>query len=232
MTDETIDCFNCGRANPEWAQVCRSCGVALRHGVEPVAPGTRFPTDRDSLVSIGAVIGTILLAVLLGYFLSNLGRDDSPSVAADPSPSVEPRPSRTAAPTEEPPAPTVTASPSPTPVPLPGTLTFGTALADNLEISEPADTFTPGMNFGYSVTMPDGFGAEAIQNEVVRIQEGERPVVLPKEAVGVAPDATTFGYVLGPADTFIDAWGAGQYEWRVFIGDELVARGRFRLAEG
>jgi hypothetical protein len=24
MTEETVDCFNCGRANPEWAQVCRS----------------------------------------------------------------------------------------------------------------------------------------------------------------------------------------------------------------
>ena len=59
-----------GRANPEWAQVCRSCGVALRQGEARIAPTGRFPTDQASLISIGAVIGTILLAVLLGLGLS------------------------------------------------------------------------------------------------------------------------------------------------------------------
>ena len=42
MTDETVDCFNCGRANPAWAQVCRSCGVPLRHGEARVAPTGRI----------------------------------------------------------------------------------------------------------------------------------------------------------------------------------------------
>src|SRR5919107_1690515 len=70
MTDETVDCFNCGRANPEWAQVCRSCGVVLRHGEEPVVPTGPFPTDPTSLISIGAVVGTILAALLIGLFVS------------------------------------------------------------------------------------------------------------------------------------------------------------------
>ena len=56
MTDETVDCFNCGSSNPAWAQVCRSCGVVLRHGETRIGPAERIPTDRDSLVSIAAVI--------------------------------------------------------------------------------------------------------------------------------------------------------------------------------
>jgi len=81
MTEETVDCFNCGRANPEWAQVCRSCGVALRHGEARVVPTGRFPGDRDSLISIAAVIGTIIGALLLGLFVSGLNPID-PSVGA------------------------------------------------------------------------------------------------------------------------------------------------------
>jgi hypothetical protein len=91
MTDETVDCFNCGRANPEWAQVCRSCGVVLRHGEERVVPAGPFPTDQSSLVSIGAVIGTILAAVLIGLFVSNFGGEPDPAVgqaSATPSPSI------------------------------------------------------------------------------------------------------------------------------------------------
>ena len=30
MTGDSVECFNCGRANPSWAQVCRSCGVPMR----------------------------------------------------------------------------------------------------------------------------------------------------------------------------------------------------------
>ncbi len=172
MTDETVDCFNCGRANPEWAQACRSCGVALRHGEARVVPAGRFPTDRDSLISLAAVIGTIVAALLLGLFVSGLNPTDPP-VAAEPSPTaVSP-----ATPTEEPSAaqtesPDASASvaasasaatsasvaPSASEAPdLPGTIVFGSELDGDRQIIEPVDTFTPGMTFAHSITSTEPF---------------------------------------------------------------------------
>ena len=233
MTDEsTVDCYNCGRANPEWAQVCRSCGVALRQGEARVAPTGRFPTDQASLISIGAVIGTILLAVLVGLFISNLNPTEptvgestpspSPSLEATdtPAPSVAPIPSETAIPS---------ATPAPTPA-LPGSLSFGTEVDGNGQIVEPVDTFTPDMTFAYSVSMPDGFGADSIENEIVRLSD--EVTVLPRQAVNVNADSTSFGYVLGPTASFIQEWGTGEFEWRTYVGDTLIARGRFTFAEG
>ena len=67
MTGDSVECFNCGRANPSWAQVCRSCGVPMRPGgAGSKPPASRLPTDRDSLFSIGAALATInRLPVLL-----------------------------------------------------------------------------------------------------------------------------------------------------------------------
>ena len=114
MTDETVDCFNCGRANPEWAQVCRSCGVVLRHGQARIVPTGRYPTDRDSLISLAAVIGTIFAALLLGLFISSLNPID-PTVGAAASPT----PSPTASPSEAPASVAPSASTSVAPVPSP-----------------------------------------------------------------------------------------------------------------
>jgi len=87
------------------------------------------------------------------------------------------------------------------------------------------------MPFAYSIEMPEPFGVPQIENEVRRVNR-DRTVVLPREAVGVGVDATVFGYVVGSAGGFIDDWGPGQYTWRVYLDGELVARKRFRLAEG
>ena len=57
-------------------------------------------------------------------------------------------------------------------------------------------------------------------------------VVLEPEGVPVSPDATVFGYVVGPASNFISAWGPAEYSWRVYVNGELVATKRFRLSEG
>ena len=228
MTDETVECFNCGRANPEWAQVCRSCGVPLRHGQANAAPSGRFPTDRNSLISIGAVVGTILAAVLLGVFVSSLNPSDPSLALATPSPSATPEP--TAEPSETP-IPTPSATPDPTPVPLPGTLAFGNELDADGRVVQEVETFTPSMTFAYSLEVADGLGTSQIFNEVVRVDDA-RTVVLAREGVGVNADATVFGYVVGPASNFVTPWGPGQYSWRVYIGDELVATKRFRLAEG
>ncbi|HYI67437.1 MAG TPA: hypothetical protein VEW95_10970 [Candidatus Limnocylindrales bacterium] len=235
MTDETVDCFNCGRANPEWAQVCRSCGVVLRHGEARIVPAGRYPTDRDSLISLAAVIGTILGALLLGLFVSSLNPID-PGVGAAPTAT----PTATASPTEAPSvAPSTSASaaitPSPTPA-LPGTVAFGTELDANKQVVEPVDTFTPGMVFAHSISSSAAFGAATIGEQVVRINEdgsaGDEIVAAAGNQLSVDPAGTTAGFVAGDAAGFVRDWGAGLYEMRIYVGETLIAKGQFRLAEG
>ena len=53
MTGDSVECFNCGRANPSWAQVCRSCGVPMRPGgAGSKPPAGRLPTDRKDIVEL------------------------------------------------------------------------------------------------------------------------------------------------------------------------------------
>jgi hypothetical protein len=230
MNDETVDCFNCGRQNPEWAQVCRSCGVTLRHGEERVAPSDRLPTDQASLISIGAVLGTILLAVFIGVFVSGLNPTE-PTVGlptATPEPSIEPA---TPSPSAEP-IPSDTPDPTPEPTPeLRGTLTFGTGLDDNRNVTGATDTFTPSTNFAYSLSVPESIGGTPIRNEIIRTSDPEETVV-PGDEIAVSPDAQTVGFSLGNASGFVRDWGPGEYVWRVYVGEELVAEAPFRLAEG
>lgn len=226
MTDETIDCFNCGRANPEWAQVCRSCGVPLRHGEAALAQAGRFPTDQDSLISMGAVVGTILLAVLLGFFVSNLNPTDPTVGLGSPTPTAGiPAPTATPIPTDTP-APTPTATPA-----LAGTITFGNELNADRQVVEPVDAFAPDDAFAYSISMPETFGAATFDNEIAQIADGERTVVLEREAVDVDPEATSFAHVIDPAANLFARWGPGEYEWQVYVGDEVVARGTLRYGE-
>ena len=232
MTDETVDCFNCGRANPEWAQVCRSCGVALRHGEARVTPTGPFPTDQSSLVSLAAVIGTILAAVLIGLFVAGLNPTGPTVGQTSPTPVPTQSAELTPEPTVEP-VPSDTPSPTPVATPaLPATMAFGTELDDNRQVVTPVDTFLPGAAFAYSVTMPGGFGADAIENEIIKLSGESETVVLPRQSVGVSPEAETFGYVVGTAGDFLGQWGPGEFEWRVYAGGELIARGPFRFAEG
>ena len=228
-TDGTVDCYNCGRSNPEWAQVCRSCGVPLRHGQTRVVPTGRFPTDASSLVSIGSVIGVIFAAVLVGMFVSSLNPTDPTVGGGLPTPTATPSPSIQASV-----APTDTPAPTPEPTPaLPGTIAFGTELDANRRVVEPVRVFTPPMAFAYSVSMPDGFGTDAIENEIAKLsQGGGENIVLPRQSVGVEEGATSFGYVVGTARDFLGQWGPGRFEWRVYSDGTLVARGRFRYSEG
>jgi hypothetical protein len=48
----------------------------------------------------------------------------------------------------------------------------------------------------------------------------------------VVPDATTAGFGIPDAGTLLEEWGPGLYEMRVFAADQLIAVGRFTLAEG
>ena len=229
MTEETVDCFNCGRANPEWAQVCRSCGVALRHGEARIVPSGPFPTDPTSLISIGAVVGTIFAAVLIGLFVSSLNPTD-PAVAdatATPSPSLAPSVEASAEPI---PSDTPEATPEPTPKPR-GKLAFGTGLDSAGNVTDATDTFGPNVNFAYALTVPGGVGAASIRNEVSRRSEPSE-VVQDDELTNIDPADELISFNLGSAAGFIQDWGPGEYVWRVYVGDELVARKRFRLSEG
>jgi hypothetical protein len=240
MTGETLDCYNCGRTNPEWAQVCRSCGVPLRrHGVARSVPEGRIPTDRDSLISMGAVLVVIVAAILFGLFFSSLNPTDpeagiggaptpSPSLVISPIASDTPLPEETEAPT---PPPEETAEPA-----LPGTVRFGTGIDANQEVTGETDTFTPGDQFAHSVAVSEPFGVPEIQEGVVRLNEdgtdGEVVVNFENNVLPVDPSATIAGICCVAAENFISAWGPGVYAFRVYIEGELIAEGEFRLAEG
>ena len=232
MTDDFVECLNCGRVNPEWAQVCRSCGVPLRHGESIVTPAGRIPTDRDSLLAIAATIGTILIAVVAGLILSGLNPTD-PSIGQGFTPS--PSPTVEATPSEEPVVESATPVPTATPPPgPPGTLTFGTALDGNDQIVEPVDTFTPGMDFAHRVDMPSPWGVTTIGEGIYRINEDgtEEEVVRPIDnQPSVVPDLTYAAFVV-PVTPLFEEWGPGTYEMRVFVNNELVAVGRFIFAAG
>lgn len=233
MTGESVECFNCGRTNPEWAQVCRSCGVALRHGQARVVPTGRVPTDRDSLISIGAVLGTILAALIVGLFVSGLNPTE-PTVgfaSPTPSPTLAPTP-----PPSETPIPTEAPTPAPTPVPLLATVTFGTELGANRQVINPVETFTPGMTFAHSISSSEPFGVPELGEEVTRLNEdgtdGDTVVNHTQNKLSVDPAASVAGFVATDAGNFVRDWGPGQYIFRIYAGDTLIAQGTFRLAEG
>lgn len=231
MTDEFVECFNCGRANPEWAQVCRTCGVPLRHAAAAEVPSGPIPRDRDSLVSIGAVLGIILLAALIGIFVAGLNPTE-PTVGQNiptptPSPTPEPSPSE--------PAPTETPIPTPTGTPGPiGTITFGAGLNENDEIVEPTDTFSPGMDFAHRIDMPEPWGVSNIAEGIFRINDDgtEAEVVRAIDnQPQVVPDLTYAAFSVAVTPLY-EEWGPGTYEMRVFRGASLVAQGRFVFVEG
>lgn len=229
MTEETVDCFNCGRANPEWAQVCRSCGVALRHGEARVVPTGPFPTDQTSLISIGAVVGTILAAVLIGVFVSGLNPTDP--VVGQPTPSPSPSAEESLEPTIEP-LPSDTPVPTPTATPaLRGTLAFGTGLDNAGNVTGATDTFTPSTNLAYALTIPGGLGAPQMRNEISRTSDPAK-VVLDDPLANLDPADELVGFNLGSAAGFVQDFGPGEYVWRIYVGDELIAQAPFRLSGG
>jgi hypothetical protein len=237
MTGETVECFNCGRPNPEWAQVCRSCGVPLRHGFASSVPEGRVPTDANSLISIGAVIATIVGAILIGLFVANLNPTDPDliggQVSPTPSPTINPAPSASAS--IAPPASVApTTTPAPTPV-LPGTIAFGTGIDPSGQITGATDTFTPGVNFAHVITMTEPFGVAEVGEQVVQVAEDgtETEVVAAAgNTLTVDPASTTGGIVCCVAGELINELGPGNFVLRVYRGEELIAQGAFRLTEG
>jgi hypothetical protein len=232
MTGETVECFNCGRANPSWAQVCRYCGVPLVAGVAAAEPSGLFPTDQRSLISMGAAIGTIVAAVIVGLILSSLNPTD-PTVGVATSPT--PHPSITVRPSAStPPVATPTPEPTPTPTPaLPGTLVLGGGRnRQTCEISGETDTFAPGSVFAQSITLDEAFGVSALGEEVSRVTDGKEKVVQSRQSGQVAaPSRAKVVCYATAANNLIKAWGAGTYIMRVYRGDEKIAEAGFKLTK-
>ena len=228
MSGDTIECFNCGHANPSWAQVCRQCGFALRPGGRPSGgPRGIFPTDQASLISIGGTLGAIVLAIGLGLFFAGL-LPPAPNVAletASPTPSPTPLPSISEAPSIPASAdPSVSAAPA-----LPGTITFGTGLTDTKEITGPTTTFVAGIAFAHSISLTHTFAVNTVQEEITRVADGVVVQTRENGSVQVTPSAMIAGYRL-PDAAALSGWGKGEFIMRVYRGIELLAEGHFTLS--
>jgi hypothetical protein len=230
MTEDTLECANCGNANPAWAQVCRSCGAPLTAAAVAAAAEASVITE-GSLTAIGAALGTIALAVVIGLVLGGILPPAPPVAAATPTPSASVEP--TAEPTPDPSGGSPDPSASVGPV-LPGTLTFGLGLnVETQRVINPTDTFTPGTTFAHSIELTAPFGVTQLGEEVARINEdgSETIVITTENQVDLQdPNATVDGFTV-PTNALLDALGAGTYVMRVYRGTELLAQGTFILAE-
>jgi hypothetical protein len=237
MTGDSVECFNCGRSNPSWAQVCRSCGVPMRPGGAGARPPSGpFPTDRDSLLSIGGGLATMVLAIGLGLMLSGM-LPEAASVIETPTPeeaslSILPSPSVAASESE---SAKPTAKPTPEP---PGTLTFGLGLNQATdEVIDQTDTFSRDDQFCHSIALRERFDVTVIQEEVIRIEANGDRTVVQARAEGKNPidnqDARVVGFCV-PGSSVFDEWGTGEFimrDYRWTDGPELLAKGRFTLTE-
>jgi hypothetical protein len=232
----TVECTNCGRANPAWAQVCRSCGAPIRPAVTQAAaalPGPIAGVDQGSLLAIGGALGTIVAAIIIGLIIGGILPPAPPVAVASPTPN----PSASAEPTTIPtPDPSASMNPSASQTPtLPGTLTFGLGLnAETQRVTNPTNTFAPGTTFAHSIELAAPFGVTQIGEGVWRIAEDgtETLVINPEENLitGIDPESTVDGFTV-PTNALLDPLGAGTFVMRVYRGTELLAQGTFILTE-
>jgi hypothetical protein len=231
---EAVECPNCGRTNPSWAQVCRNCGRSLRRDLaRPVSrPVTPFPTDQASLLSVGAAVASIALAIALGMFFSAIN-PTQPTIGLTSAPTLTPTPRPSATATAKP-TPTPRPTPKPTPKPA-GTITFGLALnRSTKQVINPTDSFRPGSLFAYSVAAVQPFGVNTLAVEVSKVVNGKETVVDPRSdnPVRVSPTARIFGFVLTTNSLLQAFGGGGVFVMRVYRGSERLAQGRFTLSSG
>jgi hypothetical protein len=242
MTGDSVECFNCGRSNPSWAQVCRSCGVPMRPGGAGARPPSGpFPTDRDSLVSIGAALGTMAVAILIGLLLSGMLPEaaaviDTPT--PQPSVSVLPSGSGAATPSAEESAP---------PEKLPGKIALGYGLnRSTMHVTNPSHSFARGQSFCHSVSLPTRFNVSKLHEEILKVEDNGDLTVVQRRGgkdgvVGpIDPNARVVGFC-AQADWLIDGvgdtegWGTGNFLLRDYRvrgnGPELLAQHRFTLTD-
>jgi hypothetical protein len=223
MAQGSVECANCGNANPAWAQVCRSCGAKLSGAADSAASTANGDAEpfvtEGSLIAIGAALGTIVLAVVIGLVIGGILPPAPPVAAASPTPDA----SASIEPTEEPTPDLSSPDPSATVAPpaLPGTLSFGLDLnVETQRVINPSDTFAPGTTFAHSIELTSPFGVTQIAEQVSRVaKDGSETVVITAEEnpLTVDPNATVDGFTV-PTNALLDALGAGTYVMRVFRG--------------
>lgn len=234
--DDTIECSNCGHANPSWAQVCRNCGVSLQRDIaHPITrPQTPFPTDHASLVSLGTAVGSIVIAIVLGLLVSAINPTQPTvgvSLSPSPTPSATPIPSASASVVPASAAPATSSTPA---AKLPATITFGTDLTAAKAVTNPTASFGPTGYFAYSVSMAQPFGVTTLSEETVRVANGNETVVDPRSRnpVRVSASASIFGYRVTTSSLLRSWGGGGTFIMRVFRGNEKIAEGQFTLSAG
>ena len=91
MAEGSVECANCGHANPAWAQVCRSCGapmgrVTAAAGPEASGSGPIGGVDQGSILAIGGALGTIVAAIVIGLLVGGiLPPDEAPQTTVSAS---------------------------------------------------------------------------------------------------------------------------------------------------
>jgi hypothetical protein len=235
MTGDTIECFNCGHENPSWAQVCRSCGYALQQTAPTTGgPAGLFPTDQDSLRSIGGAMGAIVLAIVLGLILSGL-IPPAPNIAAE-TPTPTPSPSASASGSEVPSSTESAAGSAAGSPALPGVVTLGTGWNnDTHQITGVTTAFTAtSAGFAYSISLSEPIGVDRLLVEVARVAADGKETVVQDRADGVLlVDKTLLTDGLKVNKTvsqLIAAWGTGNFVLRFYNGGELLAEGTFTFA--
>jgi len=97
MDEGSVECANCGRANPAWAQVCRSCGAPIRMAAtqsSAALPGPIAGLDQGSLLAIGGAPGTTFCHSIeltapfgvtqIGEGVSQINKDGSEALVINP----------------------------------------------------------------------------------------------------------------------------------------------------
>ena len=240
MAEGSVECANCGRANPAWATVCRSCGAQMHPTAADLATTSAVDrsvagVDQGSLIAIGAALGTIVAAIVIGMLVGGILPPAPPIAVVTPTPSASAEPTQ-AAPTPNPSASAGSPGPSLTPGPvLPGTLTFGLGLnTETQRVTNPTDTFTAGTTFAHSIELTAPFGVTQIGEGVSRVNEDQTETLVINEAdnviTGINPNALVDGFTV-ETNALLDALGPGTYVMRVYRGSELLAEGTFILVE-
>jgi len=232
MSGAMIECSNCGHGNPAWAQVCRSCGAPiLPEAAREARSNALFPTDQSSIVSMGATLGAIVLAIVVGLFASGLV--PAAPIVADATPSPSPSASASASANASA-APSASGNSSASAAPqLIGTISFGYGLNSTThEVTGPATTFGPGTRKCYSISLTEPFGVSKLNEGVVRVDAtGNETVVQSRDtgSVAVSPGLNIAGFCVR-TQILLSAWGAGDYIIREYRGTELIAEGRYTLS--
>jgi hypothetical protein len=203
-------------------------------------PAGPLPTDRDSLVSIGAALATIGVAIVFGLVLSGM-LPEAPPVTASASPT--PTSSALASPSEV--ASSASSEPTAEPTPeLIGQLSFGRGLDQSTQKAiDKTDTFASGSTFCHSISLPEPFGVDQYQEEVLKIRSNGKLTIVQQRGKGTLPVGSGESVVgwCNPTDVLIfgvsgsDGWGTGDFMLRAYRrqggSPQLLAQGRFTLTE-